>query len=213
MYNSAINNNSDIVICDMADYYEDGTRKNLNCTKYESIYTVTPSACNKIFRREIINNVRFMNGLWYEDLNFTTKLFLQNPNIYTISNSYYNCHCRKDSIMNNNNCIKNLDMITAINDLRDYAKENNLYDENIFKYLMFNHILITTINRVSQQKSKDKKTVIKQLRNYCKLNLKNYKKEEFYKTIPKNRKIIARLNYYGLNNVSKLLLNAKSKLS
>ena len=70
MYGVAIKENSDIVICDMIDYYEDGTRKFLNCTKFNSIYNVTPSASNKIFRKSFINNVRFLNGLWYEDFNF-----------------------------------------------------------------------------------------------------------------------------------------------
>jgi len=73
--------------------------------------------------------------------------------------------------------------------------------------------LITTINRVSKQKSKDKKKVIKELRKYCKLNLKDYKKQEFYKNIPNNRKIIANLNYYGFHNSSKMLLNMKSKIN
>ena len=180
MYGVAIKENSDIVICDMIDYYEDGTRKFLNCTKFNSIYNVTPSASNKIFRKSFINNVRFLNGLWYEDFNFTTKLLFNNPKISTISNLYYNCHSRKDSTMNNNNSKKNLDIITIIEDLKQYAKQNNLYDDNIIKYLIFDHILITTINRVERQKNLEKSDVIKKLRSYCKQNLKNYKKQPFY---------------------------------
>lgn len=213
MYDLAIKDNSDVVICDMADYYEDGSKKTFNCTQYNSVYEVTPSACNKIFKKEIIKNARFLNGLWYEDLTFTTKVFLTTSKISTIPNLYYNCHARKDSIMNNNNSIKNLDIIKALDDLEDYARKNNLYNENIFKYLVFNHILITTINRVAKQKSKDKNQVIKQLRDYCRLNLKNYKKADFYKNIPINRKIIANLNYYGFNNISKIILNIKSNLN
>ena len=114
--------------------------------------------------------------------------------------------------MNNNNSKKNLDMIDVIDDLIDYTKSQKIYDENIFKYLIFNHILITTINRVSFQKNKDKSKVISNLRKYCHDNLTNYKKLEFYKTIPKARKIIATLNYYGLHNISKTLLITKAKL-
>ncbi len=213
MYNLAIKDNSDIVICDMMDYYEDGSKKFFNCTKYDSVYKVTPSACNKIFKREIINNIRFLNGLWYEDFNFTTKILLNNPKISTISNLYYNCHSRKVSTMNNNNAIKNLDIITIIEDLKDYAYKNNLFNDNLFEYLIFDHILITSINRVTNQKSKDKNKVIRELRNYCKKNLKNYKTKDFYKSIPVQRKFVASLNYHGLNNISKLLLNIKSHIS
>ncbi len=213
MYNIAIKEDSDIVICDMMDYYEDGTTIAHNCTKYDSVYKVTPSACNKIFKNTLIKEIRFLDGLWYEDLNFTTKMLLKEPRISTISGLYYNCNVRNNSIMNNENSIKNLDIIKVIEDLKNYAKENKIYKENIFKYLIFDHILITTINRVSKQKSKDKKKVIKKLRKYCKLNLKDYKKQEFYKNIPNNRKIIANLNYYGFHNSSKMLLNMKSKIN
>jgi len=105
-----------------------------------------------------------------------------------------------------------LSSLIRIDDLIKYAKDNNLYDENIFKYLIFDHILITTINRVAFKKNKEKKKVIKELRKYSKLNLKNYKKQEFYKLIPKQRKIISKLNFYGLHNISKLLLTIKSKI-
>lgn len=212
MYGVAIKENSDIVICDMIDYYEDGTRKFLNCTKFNSIYNVTPSASNKIFRKSFINNVRFLNGLWYEDFNFTTKLLFNNPKISTISNLYYNCHSRKDSTMNNNNSKKNLDIITIIEDLKQYAKQNNLYDDNIIKYLIFDHILITTINRVERQKNLEKSDVIKKLRSYCNQNLKNYKKQPFYKNVAKPRKMVANLNYIGLHKVSSILIKLKSKL-
>lgn len=212
MYNLAIKDNSDVVICDMMDYYEDGSKKVFNCTKYDSVYKVTPSACNKIFKKEIISNIRFLNGLWYEDFNFTTKILLNNPKISTISNLYYNCHSRKVSTMNNNNAIKNLDIITIIEDLKDYAYKNDLFNDNLFEYLIFDHILITSINRVTNQKSKDKTKVIKELRDYCKKNLKNYRAKDFYKSIPFQRKFIASLNYHGLNNISKLLLNIKSHI-
>ena len=210
MYNTAIKDNSELVICDMIDHHEDGTKIKLNCTKFDSIYKVTPSACNKIFRKTMIEDLTFLNDKWYEDLNYTTKVLLKNPRISVISEAYYNCHVRNSSIMNNNNSLKNLDIIDVIEDLIHYAKQNGLYDENIFKYLIFNHRLITTINRVSNHKNKDKKSVIKQLRNYCILNLKDYTKCEFYNLIPQPRKIIAKLNYYGLHNISKLLLNIKN---
>ena len=212
MYNKGIENNSDIVICDMVDCFEDGKKKFYNCTKYNSVYQVTPSASNKIFKRKSIGDILFLNDKWYEDFNFTTKLLLKNSKISVISKPFYNCNVRNLSTMNNNNSLKNLDMIFVIDDLIKYAKDNKIYDENIFKYLIFDHVLITTINRVALHKNQEKKGVIKKLRKYCKLNLKEYKKQEFYKLIPKQRKFIAMLNYNGLHNISKILLKIKSKI-
>jgi len=210
MYNKAKEEDSDIVICDMSDLYADGTKKYFNCTKYNSVYEVTSSASNKIFKKSILKDVRFLSRLWYEDFNFTTKILLTNPKISTISKDYYNCNCRDGSTMNNNNSLKNLDMLVIMDDLIEYAKEKKLYDKNIFAYLIFDHILITSINRVSKQKSKDKVSVIKNLRDYCHEHIEDYKKMPFYKSIPVQRKIVANLNYIGLHNLSKILLKIKS---
>lgn len=212
MYNLAHQNGSDIVICDMIDHYEDGSSKKFNCTKYTSIYDVTPSACNKIFKRSVIKDIRFLNGEWYEDFNFTTKIFLTDVKIDTISKCFYHCHARRVSTMNNNNSLKNLDIITVIEDLIEYAKKNNMYDRNIFSYLIFNHILITSINRVTLQKNKDTKNVLKSLVYYCHKNIYDYKKMEFYKNISKNRKVIAYLNYHNFYNLSKIILKISSKI-
>ena len=212
MYNKALEDDSEVVICDMLDHYDDGTTKKLNCTKFDSVYNVTPSASNKIFKKSTIENLTFLNGKWYEDFNFTTKVLLKGPKISVISEPYYNCHVRLDSTMNNNNSLKNLDIIDVIEDLIHYAKQNGLYDENIFKYLIFDHVLITTINRVTKQNNPDTKKVILTLRKYCHSNLDNYKKEPFYRTISAQRKIIATLNYHGLHNISKIILILKSKI-
>ncbi len=212
MYDLAEKENSDIVICDMVDHFEDGATKYYNCTKFDFAYTVTPSASNKIFKRESIGNLKFLENIWYEDFNFTTKLLFHNPRISVISQPYYHCNCRAVSTMNNNNSKKNLDIITAIDDLSDYAKRNNCYDENIIQFLVFHHILITTINRVASQNSSDKKMVLKKLVAYCKANLKRYTKQAFYKNIKIQRKIIAFLNYHGLSSVSKFILSIKSQI-
>lgn len=212
MYNIAMEENSDIVICDMMEHYADGTKKIMNCTKFNSVYTVAPSASNKIFRKTTIGNLRFLNGKWYEDFNFTTKILLNNPKISVISEAYYNYFIRNSSTMNNNNSLKNLDMLYIIDDLISYARDNNMYDENIFKYIIFDHVLITSINRVALQKNIDSKKVILTLRKYCHIHLKKYKKLPFYKIVDKKRKIISNLNYYGLHYLSKALLIINSKI-
>lgn len=211
MYNKAIKDKSDIVICDMIDHYID-KKVYHNCTKYDSVFNVTPSACNKIFRKKIICDFKFLLGVWYEDLNFTTKVLFNTNKISNISEGFYNCNCGHTSTMNNNNSKKNLDIIVVIDDVIKYLKENNKYDDDIISYLIFDHILITTINRVATQSSKDKKYVINELVDYCKNNISDYKDKPFYSKISKNRKIIAWLNYHKLYNISKILLKIKSKI-
>lgn len=209
MYQNAKDNNSDIVVCDIIDHYPDNEIYH-NCTIFNNPFEVTPSVCNKIFKKEIINNIRFVDKIWYEDLNFTTKLLLKKPKISVVSKGLYNCHSGHPSIMNNNNIPKNLDMITVIEDIKKYAKQNKKYDENIMSFLIFHHILITSINRVAVQKGKQKKKVLKRFVRYCKENISGYKNMEFYKDISTNRKIIAYLNYHNLWWLSKMILKVKS---
>ena len=114
--------------------------------------------------------------------------------------------------MNNNNSKKNLDMIIIMDDIINYLKENKKYDENIVSYLIFDHILITTINRLALQKSKDKKETINIFLKYCKDNISGYTKMPFYNEISRNRKIIAWLNYHDLYNASKIILLLKGKM-
>lgn len=156
MYSLAKKDNSDIVICDMVDHYANYTIYH-NCTKYNSVFEVTPSACNKIFKKELIKDFRFLSKLWYEDFNFTTKILFNTDKISNISEGFYHCNCGHESTMNNNNSKKNLDMIVIMDDIINYLKENKKYDKNIVSYLIFDHILITTINRLALQKVKTKK--------------------------------------------------------
>jgi glycosyltransferase involved in cell wall biosynthesis len=211
MYSLAKKDNSDIVICDMVDHYANYTIYH-NCTKYNSVFEVTPSACNKIFKKELIKDFRFLSKLWYEDFNFTTKILFNTDKISNISEGFYHCNCGHESTMNNNNSKKNLDMIIIMDDIINYLKENKKYDENIVSYLIFEHILITTINRLAFQKSKDKKETINIFLKYCKDNISNYIKLPFYNKISRNRKIIAWLNYHDLYNVSKIILLLKGKM-
>lgn len=132
--------------------------------------------------------------------------------ISNISEGFYHCNCGHESTMNNNNSKKNLDMIIIMDDIINYLKENKKYDENIVSYLIFDHILITTINRLALQKSKDKKETINIFLKYCKDNISGYTKMPFYNEISRNRKIIAWLNYHDLYNVSKIILLLKGKM-
>ncbi len=212
MYQQAKENGDDIVICDMMDKFPDGATTYYNCTKYNNVHEVTPSACNKLFKREIIGNIRFLSKRWYEDFNFTAKILFKNPQISVISKPFYICNCGHISTMHNNNSKKNLDMIYILDDLKQYLIDNEIYDDNIFSYLVFNHLLLTTINRVYNQTSEDKKEVLSQLNKYCKENISDYKSKPFYQNISRNRKIIAHLNYRELYWLSKFIFDVKARI-
>lgn len=76
MYQQVVNKNADVVVCDMQYVYENGEKKfvpggefkETNILENPLIITINNSACNKLFKRSLFDDVKFPKGLWYEDL-------------------------------------------------------------------------------------------------------------------------------------------------
>ena len=213
MYKKAKAEEADIVICDTTDHYP--TRDVYHhASQFESKFSVTPSACNKIFRREFVGDIRFPEGLWYEDFEFTTKSLMLTEKIGVIHKSFYHCHCREVSTMTNNNAEKNLDMLTVLGNLTRFVEEKGMAKKykDVLEYLYLDHVLITTVNRIKVQKNKNKNKVIKQMVSEVKKRYPKFYKDAVFTQMAKNRKIIALLNFAGFSGLSKLILSIKAKL-
>lgn len=213
MYLLAKEKDADIVICDMVDHYPDHDVYH-HASQFTDKFSVTPSACNKIFRRSFVEDVRFPEGLWYEDFEFTTKLLMKTEKIDVIHKGFYHCHCREVSTMNNNNAEKNKNILTVVGHLEDYVIANGWQEKyaDVIEYLYLEHILITTVNRLENQKNPNKKAVIKYLRKEVCKKYPRFYKGNVFKAFSMNRKVVACLNAAGLSNVSKFIFYLKSKL-
>ena len=77
------------------------------------------------------------------------------------------------------------------------------------EYLVLEHIIITTINRVAEQSHPQKEQVIKELREYGRKRIPNLSVLLSYQRLPKKRKLIAYLNYHGFHKISKCILQFK----
>lgn len=204
--------NADIAFCDMRDYNEDGSITEHDCTSFVNgdPLTVTCSACCKLFRRSAIGETRFPVGLWYEDLAFTTSLLFKTEKIAVLHETLYFCNNRAGSTMNNNNALKNLDMLTVLDGLREAARESGHEDK--LDYLVLTHLLRTSINRVAEQDSPDKKAVIKQMREYVHDKIPKLTACPTYRAQPKKVRVVMFLNYHGMENVTKLLFRIRKGL-
>lgn len=213
MYYKAKEENADIVICDIVDHYTDYEIYH-HSSRFTNKFMVTASACNKMFRTQFIGDIRFPVGLWYEDLEFTSKQLMKTENISVIHKGFYHCHCRDYSIMNNNNSEKNRDILTVIGHLEAFAKEHGWSDKyaDTIEYLYIDHVLITAINRLEKQDSKEKKKVINCLRKAVIKKYPDLYRDQVFQNLPRNRRMIARLNAMGLSTISKLILSVKAKL-
>lgn len=212
MYEKAKGEDADIVICDTTDHYPTYDVYH-HASRFESKFAVTPSACNKIFRRDFVGDIRFPEGLWYEDFEFTTKNLMLTEKIGVIHKSFYHCHCREVSTMTNNNAEKNLDMLTVLGNLTRYVEEKGMTEKykDVLEYLYLDHLLISTVNRLKAQKNKNKNKIIRRMVSEVKKRYPKFYKDAVFTQMAKNRKIIALLNYAGLSGLSKLILSIKAK--
>ena len=199
--------NVDIVACDVYLETEQNNKRTIyQATKFDNLFNSSVSLWNKIFKKDILKNTEFLEGIWYEDYNFFIKICLKNPTYALCKKPLYIYVTHDNSTMNNNNSLKNLDIITATEDILTKGINKDIADT-----LIINHILLDAINRVYNQRSKDKKIVIKKLNQYIHKNIKNIFKTKEYKNNNFNRKLIIVLNYFRLGKISHILLKLKKE--
>lgn len=213
MYNNAHDTDADIVLCNTVDHYNnyDVYHKQTEVGKFRKC----GSACNKIYRTSFVGKERFPDGLWFEDLAFTIKLLMQTEKIGHCEGHYYHAFNREGSILHNNNSEKNLDIITVIEGIIDFAMEKDLYEKYSYdiEYMILEHILITSINRVAAQRNNKKKETIMKLRQYVLDRYPEFYRDSVFHEFTKNQRIVARLNAKGLEKVSQQLFKLKSLIT
>lgn len=102
MYSCALKNDCDIV-CSFISFvkddhgyddsgaceYSDYGRK-VDYEKYpEMIYFESPSVCNKLYRRELVEKCPFVEGVMFEDIAFSYNMLMMADSIYNLSNHDY----------------------------------------------------------------------------------------------------------------------------
>ena len=213
LYCQASANRLDIVICNMMEHYANDRQKLYDVSQADNKFHQTPSACNKLFSRRFVGQVTFPVGLWYEDMDFTTKLLFLTDRIEHCPDAFYHYRQTQDeSTMRNQNAPKNLDMLSVLDDLFAFAQREGLADRYAedLEYLVLEHLLITSINRVSRMRHPDKRAVIAQMRRYVKNRCPHYRSDAVFRAMPRNRRIVASLNGWGLHDLSRLLLRVSA---
>lgn len=200
--------NADIAVCDSwrvtgeNKTYESARRQDNNLSAAGSVW-------NKIFRRKLVGNIRFPEGVWYEDFSFSAKLLLSSRKTVFLNEALYFYRASHPSTMRNQNALKNLDILTVMDNVAAFTGEQG---KDAVDYFIINHILLDAIRRVSLQDSLDKKKVIQTLRSYVKEHIPDLNSCKAYQAESRNRRIIMSLNYHGKEDLSRLILKVKSSL-
>lgn len=154
----------DIVTCGVKMLYEDreelvGVGFTHDLVTQEEIkkqmYDFYPAACNKLFKRSSLGDIRFKEGIWFEDVEFIYRLLPHLSKIGVVDGYYYNYYQREGSITYSYNS-KLYDLISNMDSIVSYYKENNLlenYYEEI-EYTYVRYLYATFIRRLAKMKNK-----------------------------------------------------------
>ena len=198
LYKKAKEEDSDIVICGnnvVKENYEFLSKEDVD----KEFLLGKMAVWNKIYKKNIIvdNKIQFRSKVWYEDLDFTMKVFFSSKKISYIDKHLYNYLLREGSTMNNNNIKRNLELIEAFDSLIDYCKDKKIFNKakDEIEFLCIYHMYIFAITRVSNtnNKYKDKIAIINKFKDYINSNFPNFKQNKYLYLLPKRRKLIYNL--------------------
>lgn len=191
MLEKAEENNFDLVVCGLKMLYPNyelnvshGLSKDCNSKDEvkEVMYNIYPAAWNKIYK-EVIGNLRYKKGVWFEDFEFLYRLLPYVKSIGIVNEYYYYYLQREGSITYVYNS-KLYDFLYNLDGLVEYYKNNGFYNEykEELEYTYVRYLFATFIKRLA--KMKDKKefkkgvdTVLKAVKD----KFPDYKKNKYLK--------------------------------
>lgn len=211
MMKNMIDNNVDMVVCNIKYVYEDREVVKYNqadriLDRYEAMEeylkdgVVQAVAWNKLYKKSLINNMRYKVGKTNEDEFFTYKVVDKTDKIYYNSKPFYNYIQRNSSIMGKYS-IKRLDGVEASYERLNFIKKKypTLYEK---EKKTFVNLCIYSYQMILKEPNLDKdKQGRKILNNYT-------KKIKFNKTELKNYSYKDKLKIY----LSKISLDACCKV-
>lgn len=209
MLDRAEQTGADVVVCDFLEHYADGREQTLPACFQDHPLSAAGSSCNKIFRRSLVGDLRFPEGLWYEDFYFSAVMLLRSKRTEFIPEPLYVYRRGQESTMHNNNARKNLDMLKIMELIEREIGPDKRED---FDFLVINHVVLDSISRLARQDAPDKAEVIRAFRRYAHEKIPHLTKCPSFRAETRKRRIIMFLNYHGLEQAAQLILRVKNRI-
>ena len=209
MLDRAEKTGADVVVCDFLEHYADGREQTLPACFQDHPLSAAGSSCNKIFRRSLVGDLRFPEGLWYEDFYFSAVMLLRSKRTEFIPEPLYVYRRGQESTMHNNNARKNLDMLKIMELIEREIGPDKRED---FDFLVINHVVLDSISRLARQDAPDKAEVIRAFRRYAHEKIPHLTRCPSFRAETRNRRIIMFLNYHGLEQAAQLILRVKNRM-
>lgn len=125
------------------------------------------SACNKIYRKNVIGNIRFKVGLISEDIEFLYRFIYRCELVACVDQQYYYYMKRLESITTKEFFVGRLDMINTARDIKSFIQKKlpELFDYALLYELSLLINSWNDISRTSKYKYKEQKEdIVKRIR-------------------------------------------------
>ncbi len=192
--------NADIVVCDMEYLYDSGEVKHASGGDFDTtnvndspeLIRINNSACNKIIRKSLFDDVLFPKGKVYEDLATIPILLYKAKRVTKVNKAYYVYYQRSGSIAHsaNKKIFDIYDAIdTCLNYIKNHGDESLLMNEIMHMYVI--HGLDCTTIRIKDFKEKELREEYL-IENMNRLNkaYPTWKKDKLFKNMSIKKKII-----------------------
>ena len=147
-----------------------------------------PGPVAKLYKKEILKNVKFLENVYYEDLSFTPVVALNTNKVSYVNEELYYYIIHDNSTMNQKKYNSKMDDIFKV---IDYLKDKLKNYQEEFNYLCIEHLLYSAVLRYvdypnCQDQLEKINTIIKDI---------NWKKNKYYKMKSYKFKLICNLDY------------------
>lgn len=208
MYKKAKEKNFDLVVCNLNYVYESKTKmvsagldkdlENEDEVK-KNIVFLYPAVWNKLYKKEILDSLKFKEGIWYEDVEFNFRVYPRVKSIGYVDKPLIQYVQRESSIS------KTIDKrlfnyLDNFNGLIRYYQDNNLYNKYYFEleYSYVRYLYATFIKQLSYTNDKELfKEGVKEAIKNVQEHFPNYKKNIYLKK-------------FGLKNIYLKTFNKKT---
>jgi glycosyltransferase involved in cell wall biosynthesis len=144
--------NADVAICDMKLVFEnENNRETISkcCDEEWNLVNIinngmVASACNKLFKKDLIMQYQFAVGKVNEDIAVVIPSLVNAKKIVYVPNCYYNYVQRNNSIQNSEFSEKRFDIFEAVDTTLERIKKSKYFDE-LKDAIIYNQIILLFI--------------------------------------------------------------------
>ena len=181
LYEEIVDSEYDMVVCDFLNLLPDeednfivhlqektvNGREVLEHLKNERNYGLWTIVWNKIYKREVLENLRFPDGKYFEDEFFSNQLYLNSNQIHVIPDVLCYHRVLASSTMNTQKIENYLDLLDALQERLDIYFKYDYSEDEIYKVLIF--LLDTFTKCVRAKFSGTNKKRVEQTRRFIKI--------------------------------------------